>query len=425
MKHLLVLLLVPCSVSVFAQDVIVKKDGSTILSKVLEVNTADIKYKKYSNRNGPTYSISKAEIMAINYENDDKDTFEETGNVDLGKQTNTSSAPSINYATLAEENLPIVREYNSHDVVYLKNDTVKEADALINTFGIKEGSIIETPDLKASFSMKKKFMEYTSNGRMKSSRIAEISDRSRVSEGSWLDMIVVNLKNKTNKTIYIDLGTSYVITGKESTPYYIPTAESISSSNTSGGSVNMGAVAGALGIDGALVTLAGGVNVGGASSTIANTTRFSQRVISVPPMASITLEPQSIGRGCISQPPGWVDRGITKYYNDIELPYSKYFNNNGRIIKKKNCDEIHFDGLKRGEKINIPQMDDVTPLSVHISYAFDEAISQPLNMRIDFYWRQVLGINLRVLFQGNLKSVVDYQECPLIFSSGNPIRVYR
>lgn len=58
-----------------AQDVIVKRDGSTIISKVLEVNTGDIKYKKFSNQGGPTYTIDKAEVMAINYENGEKDVF--------------------------------------------------------------------------------------------------------------------------------------------------------------------------------------------------------------------------------------------------------------------------------------------------------------------------------------------------------------
>ena len=62
-------------VNIQAQDVIVKKDGSTILSKVLEVNTADIKYKKFSNLNGPTYTIDKSDILAINYENGEKDDF--------------------------------------------------------------------------------------------------------------------------------------------------------------------------------------------------------------------------------------------------------------------------------------------------------------------------------------------------------------
>lgn len=61
-----------------AQDVIVKKDGSTIMSKVTEIGNTEIKYKKFSNQNGPTYSLSISEIMAINYENGEKETFDET-----------------------------------------------------------------------------------------------------------------------------------------------------------------------------------------------------------------------------------------------------------------------------------------------------------------------------------------------------------
>ena len=41
--------------TVYSQDIIVKKDGSTIISKVLEVGTSEIKYKKVSNQDGPTY----------------------------------------------------------------------------------------------------------------------------------------------------------------------------------------------------------------------------------------------------------------------------------------------------------------------------------------------------------------------------------
>lgn len=57
MKKILFFILLIYSANVSAQDVIVKKDGSTIITKVLEVNIADIKYKKFSNQNGPTYTI--------------------------------------------------------------------------------------------------------------------------------------------------------------------------------------------------------------------------------------------------------------------------------------------------------------------------------------------------------------------------------
>lgn len=58
-----------------AQDVIVKKDGSTIVSKVLEITSTEVKYKKFTNLQGPTYTVAKTELQAINYENGEKDTF--------------------------------------------------------------------------------------------------------------------------------------------------------------------------------------------------------------------------------------------------------------------------------------------------------------------------------------------------------------
>lgn len=59
-----------------AQDMIVKIDGTEIPSKVLEVNIDCVKYKKHSNLNGPTYMISKSELISINYENGEKDVFD-------------------------------------------------------------------------------------------------------------------------------------------------------------------------------------------------------------------------------------------------------------------------------------------------------------------------------------------------------------
>ena len=86
----LIILLSFVSLDVSAQDVIVKKDGSTILSKVLEVNQNDIKYKKHSNKNGPTYTINKSDIISINYENGEKDTFS-TNNIDQNSGSETGN----------------------------------------------------------------------------------------------------------------------------------------------------------------------------------------------------------------------------------------------------------------------------------------------------------------------------------------------
>lgn len=72
MKKLLLLLLLVCSVSAWAQDVIVKKDGSTIVCRVVEVSQTEVVYKRWTNLEGPNYVMNLADISAINYENGEK-----------------------------------------------------------------------------------------------------------------------------------------------------------------------------------------------------------------------------------------------------------------------------------------------------------------------------------------------------------------
>jgi hypothetical protein len=78
MKQLLVLLLLLCAANVSAQDVIVKKDGSTVVCRVVEVTATEITYKKWSNLNGSNYVMDKSLASAINYESGKKETFGKT-----------------------------------------------------------------------------------------------------------------------------------------------------------------------------------------------------------------------------------------------------------------------------------------------------------------------------------------------------------
>lgn len=79
MKHkqhyLLAAFLLCLTGNAMSQDIILKKDNATVLSKVLEVTSTEIKYKKWSNQDGPTYSISRTEVTSINYQNGDVDRF--------------------------------------------------------------------------------------------------------------------------------------------------------------------------------------------------------------------------------------------------------------------------------------------------------------------------------------------------------------
>lgn len=58
-----------------AQDIITKNDGTDIQAKVLEVEQSQVKYKKYSNLEGPTYTISISDILMITYENGEREMY--------------------------------------------------------------------------------------------------------------------------------------------------------------------------------------------------------------------------------------------------------------------------------------------------------------------------------------------------------------
>lgn len=104
-KSLILFLL--CNVTLFAQDIIVQNNGNTILSKVVEIGATEVKYKKFSNLNGPTYTIAKAEILVINYENGEKESF-------ANAQASVVNTNNIGNRTLSDNELLKVDKYNNN-----------------------------------------------------------------------------------------------------------------------------------------------------------------------------------------------------------------------------------------------------------------------------------------------------------------------
>ena len=81
MKQLLAFLFLLCAASVSAQDVIVKKDGSTIVCRVVELTSSEIVYKKWSDLNGSNYVMNRTDASAINYEDGKKVNMSEVDNL--------------------------------------------------------------------------------------------------------------------------------------------------------------------------------------------------------------------------------------------------------------------------------------------------------------------------------------------------------
>jgi len=81
-----------------AQDKIHTTDNTVIEAKVIEINDAEIKYKKFSNPNGPSYVIDKLKVSMIVYENGEKDIFNQnkTSAIPQGETIKPVQATPVN-----------------------------------------------------------------------------------------------------------------------------------------------------------------------------------------------------------------------------------------------------------------------------------------------------------------------------------------
>ena len=75
-KTILLLLAAFCGVlTVAAQDLIIKADASKVEAKVTEITPESVRYKRFSNPDGPTYVLPVSEISYIQYANGEKEYF--------------------------------------------------------------------------------------------------------------------------------------------------------------------------------------------------------------------------------------------------------------------------------------------------------------------------------------------------------------
>ena len=65
--YLYLALMVIAASQLQAQDTLYKVDGSKAIAKILEINEVQVKYKLFSNQEGPTYVISKDHVLKIVY----------------------------------------------------------------------------------------------------------------------------------------------------------------------------------------------------------------------------------------------------------------------------------------------------------------------------------------------------------------------
>ena len=97
-KAVVIAICLTSSVIMYAQDIIIMKNGSDIQAVVQEIGIDEVKYKRFDNQNGPNYTLKKSEIFMIRYVNGSKDVFNEIAtptNTEL-QQTQATNNQRVN-----------------------------------------------------------------------------------------------------------------------------------------------------------------------------------------------------------------------------------------------------------------------------------------------------------------------------------------
>ncbi len=77
-KFLFMAVLAASSLSVNAQDILVRRGGDVENVKVLEVTPTEVKYKKFNNQEGPTFTERRSNLISVKYENGEVQKFSDS-----------------------------------------------------------------------------------------------------------------------------------------------------------------------------------------------------------------------------------------------------------------------------------------------------------------------------------------------------------
>lgn len=294
-----VLMTLGLSSLLFAQDLIILRDGTEIFSKVISVDISSVVYKKQSNLDGPSYTIGKDEIFMIKYQNGEKDVFKEQTHQ---KENNGGNAlsPTVVRKAPSSRNAEILARYNK---LYTLSDGEdgKKTKAVFYSLGISESSVMANEDIEILFNTKMDAQRTGVNEAVKGDIYINKEEGDLIydlnvfqrHDGGVFQVVV---KNVSDRMVYIDRGNCFKIENEDQAiSYYDNSQHTISSGNSTGAGLGLGSVANVLGVGGAVGTIANGVTVGASSTRGTATSYSSERIVAIPPHSTKVLsEPKWI-----------------------------------------------------------------------------------------------------------------------------------
>lgn len=264
---LLVLLLV-AALPLMAQDMIVRRDGTIVTSKVMEISSSEIKYKKFTNPDGPLYTLKVSEVLSINFENGEVERFDQAAAVQAPAAEPAKPAePQLIEVAADANNQALLDRYNNSQVKILRQ---KSADKEMKSdyyykFGFTQNSVLSNQDVEVVY---------------------------LVNEAPTRSHRDIRITNKTDKTIYVDLSRCFRINldGSSHTYYDGSRQTAVTNAGSTGVSVHLGA----------------GVSIGGGATNAVTTTYTNERILTIPPHSHGYLSTlKMVGKEVITEGEPW------------------------------------------------------------------------------------------------------------------------
>lgn len=332
--------------NLYAQDVIIKPNGDEIKAKVTKVNSNEIEYKRWTNQDGPFYTIDTRDVFMIKYANGEKDVFNIGEKQQITQQLSNASGPKYVKKLPAANNQQLIERYKT-PVKFAKTPSTKDAHYFFPIMSMSDSSIVSNSDIEMKIIPTTIWNNY----------------------GCFDIKYSVELQNKTDKVIYIDLANTFrIYRDGTSKSYYNTEQTTVNHGSSSGLGFNLGGITNALGIGGALGTLAGSTTVGGSSQNSVSTTYANQRILTLPPHSK---------------------KGLTEY-KQVKVKKHEYI-----TVSDLETYKFHKDDLRGHLKKNgyISYSEDNSPYTATyiITYSTAQDFSEYSSLYAKLYTRYVYG----------------------------------
>lgn len=384
-KYSFFVLLAACSMahgSLFAQDRVITKKGDVMEVYNVEVSDKYIFFNREKSAGSAFERLAKDSVLMIRRQDGSivnlADADAETAVRGADVQTSAAEAPQpeaviltpdmldeharqANAASIARMNAPVTFEPERPE------DLEKKANCVWFRMGVKENSVLD--DGMVSLEMVSgtfRALDYKGSTEFKTLIYEGVNPG-----------VQVQVMNKSDRTVYIDLAKCFFVRMGQPQCYYVPSATSVTSTSGSGVGVNAGAVASALGVGGVVGTLASGVNVGGGVSKGTTTVTYAQRMLTVPPHTMVKLEPQYL---------------LGKDNNPFVIPGLSYTGN-----KINRWPHFHFpknapEGpLLNGQHFTYETTTSLFIVSALVAYSFSEDGSASRTLSAHLYLKDLVG----------------------------------